>query len=104
MKFKRTLAVLTASLILYVSSFLAFRAFPYRFDLVPPGEPGHYLVVFSWNTNLHTAALILYAPLIVTIPGNSFYLTRAQHKQLMDAEAAGARWGNQGTPIDETDE
>ncbi len=104
MKFKRTLAVLTASLILYVSSFLAFRAFPYKFSLVPEGEPGHYLVLFSWNTNLHAAALILYAPLIATIPGNRFYPTHAQHKQLMNAEAEGARWGNQGTPIDEMDE
>ena len=104
MKFQRTLAVLTASLILYVSSFLAFRAFPYKFSLVPEGEPGHYLIIFSFNTNLHCAARAFYSPLIATIPGNRLYLTRAQHKQLMDAEAEGARWGNQGTPIDEMDE
>ncbi len=104
MKFKRTLTIVAASLILYVSSFLAFRAFPYTFDLVPPNEPGHYVVLFSWNTNLHTAALIFYAPLIATIPGNRFYPTRAQHKQAMDAEAEWAKWGNEGTPIDEMDE
>ncbi|MFN0022161.1 MAG: hypothetical protein ACKVP0_28260 [Pirellulaceae bacterium] len=84
MTFKRTLAIGAALLILYISSFLAYRALPYTFDLVPPGEPGHYLVIFSFNTNLHCAARTIYAPLIATIPGKRYYPVRHEHKLIMD--------------------
>lgn len=103
MKFKRTVAVIVASLIFYVSSFLAFRAFPYTFDLVPPNEPGHHLVLFSFNTNLHCAARVFYSPLIAMFPGNRYYPTRAEHKLLMDAQAESEKW-EVTIPVDEQEE
>jgi hypothetical protein len=39
------------------------------------------------NTNVHVAARIFYAPLIATIPGNRYYPSRAEHKNLVDWEA-----------------
>jgi hypothetical protein len=81
---RKTIILLTSLLIVYVSSFLAFRAFPLTFDLVPSQDPGHYLVFFSRNTDVHCALRIVYWPLIATIPGHRHYLNRTEHRQLMN--------------------
>jgi hypothetical protein len=87
MRFRlRTLSVvLFVVLVVYVGSFLAFRATPYHFDLAPPSDPQHNLVLFSRDTGVHCAARAVYWPLIATIPGHRHYPNREQHEMLMRA-------------------
>ncbi len=70
-------AALVTPAVLYVSSFLLFRAFPHEFSLAPTSSPQHYVVTFTDDAEIHRALRVLYLPLIETIPGHRYYPTRA---------------------------
>ena len=68
--------------ILYVGSFLMFRAFLQEFSLAHPQDPQHYVVSFSTNAEVHSVMRIVYWPLIRTIPGHRYYPTRDEVEQV----------------------
>ena len=74
--------IVTSGLILtllYLGTFVSFRVFrTCSFSLVPQSDRTHYPVVFSTNPQAQDWALMIYSPLIRTLPGFCFYPTGKQ--------------------------
>ncbi|AMV20542.1 hypothetical protein [Planctomyces sp. SH-PL14] len=80
----RITLVVAVLLVLYVGSFLTFRAFPEEFTLAPPDHPERWLVVFSRHPEVHGMVRWFYWPLTQWAPGHRGYPTDTQLRNAIE--------------------